>query len=200
MPWWICCRNTTWHHAWHIALKLNSSCFIIDCCFELTWAHQKKQNEFSLKPAQCTRWVGHLLFDICLLIKVGKSQGVLLFLLIFKNKTKHWPSTFFTYYEGQWFGSSFWRWGKNQNTFWDAPDFMKIPIWKIHLVFDDLDVKLCTCWKYLTLNLTIYNIISWFAGSLGQMTHRTRVWCSNYYFFFTISCKILWKNRFNWFF
>ena len=75
MPWWICCRNTTWHHAWHIALKLNSSCFIIDCCFELTWAHQKKQNEFSLKLAQCTRWVGHFLFDICLLIKVGKSQG-----------------------------------------------------------------------------------------------------------------------------
>ena len=147
MPWWICCRNTTWHHAWHIALKLNSSCFIIDCCFELTWAHQKKQNEFSLKPAQCTRWVGHFLFDICLLIKEGKSQGVLLFLLIFKNKTNHWPSTFFTYYEGQWFGSSFWRWGKNQNFFWDAPNFMKI-----HLVFDDLDVKLCTCWKYLTLN------------------------------------------------
>ena len=88
MPWWICCRNTTWHHAWHIALKLNSSCFIIDCCFELTWAHQKKQNEFSLKPAQCTRWVGYFLFDICLLIKVGRSQGVLLLLLIFKNQNK----------------------------------------------------------------------------------------------------------------
>ena len=147
MPWWICCRNTTWHHAWHIALKLNSSCFIIDCCFELTWAHQKKQNEFSLKPAQCTRWVGHFLFDICLLIKEGKSQGVLLFLLIFKNKTNYCIEVqctnlqFFTYHEksckGQWFGSSFWRWGKNQNTFWDSPNFMKI-----HLVFDYLDMKL----------------------------------------------------------
>ena len=193
MPWWICCRNTTWHHAWHIALKLNSSCFIIDCCFELTWAHQKKQNEFSLKPAQCTRWVGYFLFDICLLIKVGKSQGVLLFLLIFKNKTNHWPSTFLPIMRDSDLVHLFWRWGKNQNTnFWDAPNFMKI-----HLVFDDLDVKLCTCWKYLTLNPTIYNIIRWFAGLLGQMTHRPSIWCSKYLFFFIISCKILCKNNFN---
>ena len=136
MPWWICCRNTTWHHAWHIALKLNSSCFIIDCCFELTWAHQKKQNEFSLKPAQCTRWVGHFLFDICLLIKLGKSQGLLLFVLIFKNKTNHWPLTLVHLLED----------GLKIKicTFWDSPNFMKI-----HLVFDDLDMKLLEIFKDL---------------------------------------------------
>ena len=146
MPWWICCRNTTWHHAWHIALKLNSSCFIIDCCFELTWAHQKKQNEFSLKMAQCTLWVGHFLFDICLLIKVGKSQGVL-FLLIFKNQSESLTFKFLPIMrkvEGQWFGSSFWRWGKNQNTFYDSPSFMKI-----HLVFDDLYMKLQEIFSFL---------------------------------------------------
>ena len=146
MPWWICCRNTTWHHAWHIALKLNSSCFIIDCCFELTWAHQKKQNEFSLKPAQCTRWVGHFLFDICLLIKVGKSQGYFFWSyskieVINAVKISALTINFFTLImrkvKGQWFGSSFWRLGKNQNTFWDSPNFMKI-----HLVFDYLDMKL----------------------------------------------------------
>ena len=46
------------------------------------------------------------------------------------------------------------------------------------------------CW-----NPTIYNIIRWFTGSLGQMTSRPSVWCSKYYFFFTICCK----NRFNLF-
>ena len=32
-------------------------------------------------------------------------------------------------------------------------------------------------------NPTIYNIIHWFAGSLGQMTRRPSVWCSKYIFF-----------------
>ena len=36
-------------------------------------------------------------------------------------------------------------------------------------------------------------------GSLGQTTHWPRVWCSKYYFFLIISCKILCKNRFNLF-
>ena len=35
---------------------------------------------------------------------------------------------------------------------------------------------------------------------LGQTTYRPSVWCSKYYFFFIISCKILCKNRFNLFF
>ena len=43
-------------------------------------------------------------------------------------------------------------------------------------------------------NPTIYNIIRWFAGSLGQMTRQPSVWCSKYYLFFLIiSCK----NGFN---
>ena len=29
----------------------------------------------------------------------------------------------------------------------------------------------------------IFNIIRWFAGSLGQMTHQPSIWCSKYYFF-----------------
>ena len=32
-------------------------------------------------------------------------------------------------------------------------------------------------------NPTIYNIIRWFAGSLGEMTDRPSVWCSKHYFF-----------------
>ena len=40
----------------------------------------------------------------------------------------------------------------------------------------------------------------WYAGLLGQMTHWPSIWCSKYYFFFMISCKILCKNGFNVFF
>ena len=35
---------------------------------------------------------------------------------------------------------------------------------------------------------------------MGQTTSRPSVWCSKYYFFFIISCKILCKNPFNYFF
>ena len=51
----------------------------------------------------------------------------------------------------------------------------------------------------LSWNPTIYNMICWFAGSLGQMTWWPSVWCSKYYFLFIISCKILFKIRFNLF-
>ena len=37
------------------------------------------------------------------------------------------------------------------------------------------------------------------AGSMGQMNRRPSVWCSKYYFFFMISCRILCKNTFNLF-
>ena len=36
----------------------------------------------------------------------------------------------------------------------------------------------------LTYNLTIYNMILWFAGLLRQMTHWPSVWCSKYDFFY----------------
>ena len=45
-----------------------------------------------------------------------------------------------------------------------------------------------------TRNMSIYNMICWFAGPTGQMTHQPSVWCSN---FFIKSCKILCKNPFN---
>ena len=32
-------------------------------------------------------------------------------------------------------------------------------------------------------NQSIFNIIRWVAGSMGQMTHRPSVWCSECYFF-----------------
>ena len=35
---------------------------------------------------------------------------------------------------------------------------------------------------------------------MGRSSQRPSVWCSKYYFFFIISCKILCKNRFNLFF
>ena len=48
-------------------------------------------------------------------------------------------------------------------------------------------------------NLTIFNILRWLIGSLGQTTQQPSIWCSKYYNFFTISCKILCKNCFNLF-
>ena len=33
-------------------------------------------------------------------------------------------------------------------------------------------------------NPSIYNIIRWFAGPMGQTTHQPSIWCSKYYFFF----------------
>ena len=49
-------------------------------------------------------------------------------------------------------------------------------------------------------NPSIYNIICWFAGPMGQTTRRQSVWCFKYYFFFIKSCKILCENPFNFFF
>ena len=46
-------------------------------------------------------------------------------------------------------------------------------------------------------NLSIYNIISWFAGPMGQTTRWPSLWCTKYYFFPMKSCKSLCKNPFN---
>ena len=35
-------------------------------------------------------------------------------------------------------------------------------------------------------NLTIYNIIRWFLGSLGQMTSQPSIWCSKHYSFYNL--------------
>ena len=35
---------------------------------------------------------------------------------------------------------------------------------------------------FVLWNPTIYNIICWFSGLLGQMTPRSRVWCSKHFF------------------
>ena len=45
----------------------------------------------------------------------------------------------------------------------------------------------------LIRNPSIYNIICWFAGPMGQTTRRPCFWCSKY-FFFIESCKILCKT------
>ena len=51
-----------------------------------------------------------------------------------------------------------------------------------------------------TRNPTIFNIIPWVAGSLGQTTHQTSICCSKYYFFHnflqTSLQKILGENIF----
>ena len=49
-------------------------------------------------------------------------------------------------------------------------------------------------------NPTIFNVICWVGGSLGWTTHQPSVWCSKYYSFLIISCKIRCKNCFNLFF
>ena len=48
-------------------------------------------------------------------------------------------------------------------------------------------------------NPTIFNIICWVTGSLGPMTHRLSVWCSNYYFFHNF-LQILCKKSFQFIF
>ena len=50
-----------------------------------------------------------------------------------------------------------------------------------------------------SLNPTIFNIIHWVTGSMGQTNHGPSVWYSKYYFFPIISCKLLCKNCFNFF-
>ena len=35
----------------------------------------------------------------------------------------------------------------------------------------------------LTINPSIYNILRWVAGTMGQMNRRPSVWCSKYWFF-----------------
>ena len=60
-------------------------------------------------------------------------------------------------------------------------------------------------------NPTIYNIIRWFDGLPGQMTHRPSVWCSKQYFFswFLLDlgqsklfifyfCKFMKNRKMNW--
>ena len=51
----------------------------------------------------------------------------------------------------------------------------------------------------LTWNSSIYNIIHWFNGLMGQTTRQPSVWCSKYYFFLIKSCKIICKNPFYFF-
>ena len=41
--------------------------------------------------------------------------------------------------------------------------------------------------------------LGWVAELMGQSSYWASVWCSKYYFFFLISCKILCKNCFNLF-
>ena len=48
-------------------------------------------------------------------------------------------------------------------------------------------------------NLSIYKVIRWLAGPMGQTTRRPSVWCSKYYFFFHNFLQIL-KKSFNLFF
>ena len=40
-------------------------------------------------------------------------------------------------------------------------------------------------------NPSIYNILHWFAWTMVQTNRQPSVWCSKYYYFFIISCKIL---------
>ena len=51
----------------------------------------------------------------------------------------------------------------------------------------------------ITWNPSIYNILRWVAWTMGQTNCWPRVWCSKYYFFIMISCKILCKSPFNLF-
>ena len=50
----------------------------------------------------------------------------------------------------------------------------------------------------LTRNPSIFNIIRWFAGTLGQRTQWPSVWCSKIIFFYNF-LQILFKNCFNLF-
>ena len=79
--------------------------------------------------------------------------------------------------------------------------------WKVtfmapnHVLYSE-DSQWCGVFKIfdLTKNQSIFNIIRWVTGLMGQTTRRPSVWCSQYYLFFIISCKILCKNLFKFFF
>ena len=64
----------------------------------------------------------------------------------------------------------------------------------IFMWFDLISLACSTCTTVYrhdskTLNQTIYNIICWFTGPMGQKTHQPSFWRSKY-FFFTISYKL----------
>ena len=70
---------------------------------------------------------------------------------------------------------------------------LKVPRWgKYSFMLHILNETWNAIW-----NPSIYNIIRWFAGPMGQTTCQPSVWY--YYYFFIKSCKILWKNHLNLF-
>ena len=85
---------------------------------------------------------------------------------------------------------------KDENLHWSLSCVINLPIpkeqrwpWRpCEINFDLFDPSARTC-----KNPTIYNIIQWFTGSLGQMTHRPSVWCSKYYFFSQFLAKFFAK-------
>ena len=79
----------------------------------------------------------------------------------------------------------------------------RISLSNLCLVSDRVDDS--SAFSATTLNPTIFNIIHWVAGLLGQMTHWPSIWCSKHYIFFynwndfcKEFCKKLWKKNNTW--
>ena len=69
-----------------------------------------------------------------------------------------------------------------------------------HIIgFEVYSIFIFSCKLYESMikytNPTIFNIISWVAGSMGQTTHWPSVWCSKCYLFSYFLAN--WKNCFN---
>ena len=85
----------------------------------------------------------------------------------------------------------------------DSLTWLRFESWvrlRQYLLLCVLSAKLSKSYQYSyieywhgSIDPTIYNIIRWFAGSLGQMTCRQSVWCSKCYFFSQFLAKFFAK-------
>ena len=65
-----------------------------------------------------------------------------------------------------------------------APAFQTFSQWKYTVQPGNAPLWLVESLEswWLSRNSTIFNIIYWLAGSMGQTTHRPSVWCSEHFF------------------
>ena len=72
-----------------------------------------------------------------------------------------------------------WCLGRKNQNFVFSQSFLIAVLWQPYLkLFWNMNH-----YTKIQIRQSTYNMIRWFAGPMGQRTHRPSVWCSKYYFF-----------------